>query len=944
MHVRVASAGTGKTTSLVLRVLQAVAAGVPLRRVAAVTFTRAAAAELRGRVHEGLHLLLRDGAFLGDALRLEEAQQPRFEEALREVGGARMETIHGFMRGMLRTLAPALALDPDFIATPEPEARASFEASLRSLLLLAQAPDHPLAAAATALAGEVMPWGMALFEQRALVSRLSPADAGAEALWLLFAAAYDEWWQRMGVHRLPPAETERFALRAATSPQLAARLVARTALLLVDEFQDVNPLQGELFEALEGAGMRVEVVGDPKQAIYAFRHADVAVFRRAAARAQHEGTLQPPLRQTRRHTPAVAQLLNHLTGVLAEHALGFGPSEAEAVTPVGPRAALAGAVELHWWRDEVLGLARLREAEFAHLAERLQHHARAGRPWTEMAVIARSHAVLERVAARLRGAGVPVVLRQGRGFYARAELRDLRVALHAGLDPSGLPLAAFLRGPFVGLDAATAMAVARAEAPLTALSELDGALAARFAKLREALREDPPQALAHLAYTALDGGVPFVARLSRRARDNVDALVVTFAARPPADLERALLAFDNLARESEAGDVPQAGEGVTLLTVHAAKGLEWPLVAVIDAGGKPRREREPLEVDPDVGTLATLGGEAHAALARARVERLAGEQMRTLYVALSRPQEVLIVSGCQGVGEAGPWLRAFHLAGLGPAAEGRRAEVASVARALGVGVTLHRACEVPKVVSVEPPTPLALRAPWTGALPAVAPYPAVVSPSWVLLEGAGRAPEGRIHAQWPAPLVAPGEDPEERSGLAPAEGDRFAGRGTAIGTLVHDALARMEVAPGSAARLRGQEVLFGFPEGEKELILSEVEELLAGYRRLVAVGEMVPLGEGEFEQRELAFAFEAAGSTWHGVIDRRSCAGGVWWLDDYKTDRSLTPDRYHFALACYVEAVERARGWRPRARLVDLRTPALVEVPDGVLRAAWAAQLADAAG
>jgi ATP-dependent helicase/nuclease subunit A len=944
MRVRVASAGTGKTTSLVLRVLQGVAAGVPLRRVAAVTFTRAAAAELRGRVHEGLHLLLRDGTFLEDTLRLEEVQLPRFEEALREIGGARMETIHGFMRGMLRALAPALALDPDFVAAPEPEARASFEESLRSLLLLAQAPDHPLAAAATALGGEVVPWGMALFEQRALGPRLRPADAGAEALWRFFAAAYDDWWQRMGVNRLPPAETERFALRAATSPHLAARLVARTGLLLVDEFQDVNPLQGELFEALEGAGMRVEVVGDPKQAIYAFRHADVAVFRRAAARAQAEGTLQPPLRETRRHTPAVARLLNHLTEVLAEHQLGFGPSEAEGVTPVGPRAALAGRVELHWWRDEGLGLARLREAEFAELGKRLQQHANEGRAWTEMAVIARSHAVLERAAARLRGASVPVVLRQGRGFYARAELRDLRVALHAGLDPSGLPLAAFLRGPFVGLGAAAAMAVARADTPLVALQQLDPELATRFAKLRDGLRADPPQALAHLAYSSLDGGVPFVARLSRRARDNVDALVVTFAARPPADLERALLTFDNLARESEAGDVPQAGEGVTLLTVHAAKGLEWPLVAVIDAGGKPRSEREPLEVDPDLGTLATHGGEQHAPLARARSERLAGEQMRMLYVALSRPQEVLIVTGSQGAGEAGPWLRAFHLAGLGPAGEGRRAEVASVARALGVSVALHPALEVPPVVGMEMPTALASRAPWMGDLPPVAAFPAVVSPSWVLLEGAGRAPEGRIRARWPAPLVAPGDDPEERQGSLAAEGERFAGRGTAIGTLVHDALARAEVAPGAAAQLRGQEVLFGFPEGEKGLILAEVEELLAGYRRLVAAGGMTAIGEGEREQRELAFAFEAAGSTWHGVIDRLSYAEGVWWLDDYKTDRALSADRYHFALACYVEAVERARGVRPRARLVDLRTPALIEVPDAALRAAWVERLGRAAG
>lgn len=944
MHVRVASAGTGKTTSLVLRVLQAVAEGVPLRRVAAVTFTRAAAAELRGRVHEGLHTLLRDGAYLGAALRLEAPLRPRFEEAVCEVGGARMVTIHGFMRWMLRSLAPALALDPDFVPMPEPEARASFEESLRSLLLLAQSPQHPLAAAATALGSEVLPWALALFEQRAQVVALRPADAGAEALWQIFEAAYGSWWQRLGVTHLPPAETERLALQAALSPTLAARVVARTTLLLVDEFQDVNPLQGQLFDALEAAGARVEVVGDPKQAIYAFRHADVAVFRRAAARAEAAQTLLPPLRETRRHAPEVANVLNHLTAVLAERNAGFGVGEAPEVTPVGPRAALRGRVELHWWRDEVRGLASLREAEFAFLAERLRQSAQAGRSWSEMAVIARSHAVLGRAAARLRVAGVPVVLRQGRGFFTRPELRDLRTAIHAGLDPSGLPLAAFLRGPFAGVEAQVALAIARANAPIEALAAYDSALAARFAALREQLRADPPRALAHLAYAPMFGGVPFVARLPRRARDNVDALVVTFAARPPADLARALEAFDRLARESDAGDVPQAGEGVTLVTVHAAKGLEWPLVAVIDAGAKPPRSVQPVEVDALTGTLATRGSEAHAALERARQERLSGEQLRSLYVALSRPREELIVTGSQGAGDPGPWLKAFIWAGLGPLAVARQSEAASVARALGASVRVHDWHEVPSARTEEAPSALARTSQWAGRLPAPSPYPAVVSPSWVILEGAGRAPEGRIRAPWPAPLVAPGNDLEARVAADAEAGERFAGRGTAIGTLVHDALARAQVAPGTAAALRGQEVLFGFPEPEKDLILAEVELLLGGYRALEAAGAIVSLGLAVQEQRELAFAFDEGGSTWHGVIDRLSRGDGVWWLDDFKTDRSLHPRSYHFALACYVEAVERVHGVRPRARLIDLRTPAVVEIADADLRAAWQQQLSRLSG
>lgn len=942
MRVRVASAGTGKTTSLVLRLLRAVGDGVPLRRIAAVTFTRSAADELRERTGHALRTLRAEGAYLGGAIVLADEHRARYDEAERELGGATMATIHGFLMRALRGLAPALALDPDFTAYGEGEAVADFEEELRALALVARDPRHPLAGDVARLGDGLVSAATAVFATRSSASDPRPADDAAASLARVAAAAYDRWLTRVGAARLAPSEIERFGLRAAESAALAERWVARHPLVLVDEFQDVNPLQGALFEALERAGARIEVVGDPKQAIYGFRAADVEVFRRAARRAEAEDTLEPPLTVTRRHAPRLAAVLNHLTGAWAVAGAGFGPDEAPDVEPAAPDASAPGRVELHWWRDDEAGLAYLRAAEFAGLARRLREIGSEGRPWREMAVVARSHAALSRLETALHAAGVPALVRQGRGFFQRPELRDLWHALRVALDPRGLSLAVVLRGPFAGLAPDDAAAIALAPDPEASLRHRAPAVAERLGRMRAALRSDPAAAVATLAYGPWIDGRPFVALLGTRARDNVDALVVALAERPQSDLERLLDGFDRLARETDAGDVPQSGDGVTLLTVHAAKGLEWPLVAVADAGAKEGGRAAPIALDAADGRLAVRGTAAYEELERARRERAADEAVRALYVALSRARDHLLVSGSQAAGRPGPWLRAFHLAGLGPSAEGGAA--AAVARALDVEIVRH---PVSEPVAGAPPGPATasprVAAPWAGRVPRPPAYPPVVSPSWVLLEGEGRAPEPRLRAAWPAPLRGPdgdGED-DDRVPLDPEAGERLAGRGTAVGLLVHDAIARGlgRGAPDELADLAGQEVLFPVPPEERPAVLAEVAGLVAGYWALVDRGDLPVPGGVDEDHPELPFAFEDAGSTWHGVIDRLVRVRGTWWVDDYKTDRRLVAARYHFSLATYVRAVELARGVRPRARLVDLRRRRLLEVADADLRAAWAARV-----
>lgn len=937
MRVRIASAGTGKTTSLVRRYLALVGEGVPLRRVAGVTYTRASAAELRERVGEGVRSMLVHGAYLDGLERLDEAHRHRFEEAERELGGATVTTIHGFMMNALRLVAPSLGLDPDFSMIGEWEAQAMMDDEIHALRYLAEVPGSPAAALVRA-AGEGADESVAtLFTLRSLTADLLPAGPASAALVHLFEVAYERYRARLGPRRLAPSEVEREALRLVGSPSLVARVAARYPVILVDEFQDVNPLQGEVFERLEGAGAHVEVVGDPKQSIYGFRHADVGVFRRAAERARAAGTLEAPLVETRRHAVRVARFLNHVTDELARRDLGFGVSEAPPVTPAGAQAATEGSVECLWWRDADASIASLRGAEAAGLAARLAAwHAR-GVPYAHMAVLARTRSALATLAAPLSAHGVPSTLRQGRGFFERIEVRDLYHAIRVALDPTGGSLAAWLRGPFAGLAPDDVERVVRAEDPVALLDARHPGVARVWRALRgRVVGAAPVDALARLMRDPLVDGRAFVATLDARARDNVDALLVAVAADRPTDTERLLDRLDVLARDTQAGDVPQSGAGVQLLTLHAAKGLEWPLVAVFDAGGASIGRAETVVVDPGAGVVAAVGDPGFDSIVRARRAEAEAETHRQLYVALSRARDVLILTGSHGRAAPSPWIRACNLAGIGPAGGGETAD------ALGVVRIVHENARPAAAPAARPPLALApVRAPWTGRRFERAPFPLVVSPSWVKVEGAGVAPPGTTPAR-PAPrLVGPSDDepaaPEDAG--ARDDGALLPGIGTAVGTLVHDAIARgwRDDDPDVRRVLSAQEVLWPFaPERRRELV-DEALELVASYRAMLGDGRLPALDVREEDHAELPFAFpDRVGSTvWQGVIDRLYRVAGRWFLDDYKTDRRLDPERYDVPMAAYVEAVAAVRGVRPAARLVDLRCGQVLELDDATLARTW---------
>ncbi|WP_457637176.1 UvrD-helicase domain-containing protein [Oceanithermus sp.] len=898
MKVRVASAGTGKTYALTSRFVAALAEHPPYR-LAAVTFTRAAAAELKARLRERL-LLIAAGEFHPTSE--EDAPPPavvsRAGELAGEVLGATVSTIHGFFAELLRQNALIMGLDPAFLRLDAGEAAQIFAEEARAYVFLHD--EDP------ALAGELAQ----LFARRSLAAELQPLGEHAGELFRHFQAVQQRYRQRLGGEALGPADIElrawQLLSQAGRDEELARRIRSRLAKIFVDEYQDTSPLQGEVFAALEKIGVEIEVVGDPKQSIYAFRNADVSVFRRALA----AGEPLEPLRVSWRHDKAPLEFLNRYTDwVAASHPQAFSPQEAPPVVP--RRGAGRGRVEMNL----VFGGARvadLRPLEADRLARWLveQHRDYA---WREMAVLVRSHSSVPLLRRAFEAHEVPYVVIGGRGFYDLTEVRDLVHAARVALDPGNrFSLTAFLRGPFGGLELKTIEQVLAAPDPLAELARLAPEVHERILQLGEWVQTlRPLEFFERMVRAPLLAGESYLERLEPEARANVDQLIFKIAERRYNRLEFLLRELEDL-RGSDEASVPEGGfDTVRICTMHGSKGLEWPVVAVFDLNRGQPEGKQPFYVRPGSGEFACEGDPNYAKFKDEWEEREEQESYRLLYVALSRAASRLLISLSVQLknGRFKFWRRTPGW---------RLLEEMGILDWSGIAVNRLDAAKLtlpptPPVRQKEPPpADERLRQPVEPG-----PRPPVYSPSALKAEK-GFAPAAE-------------EDGEELVELEAGPDLGLVARTTGI--LVHYAIAE-NWGPERLDDLWTQEAALLLTPAELELVKSDVFELLEGYRRLLG-GPLPPPAARAEDYAELPVLLPAGGTVWEGVIDRLYRVGDEWVLEDYKTDREVHPERYHFQLALYRRAIREAWGVEPRARLVFLRFGRVVELEPELLEEAF---------
>jgi DNA helicase-2/ATP-dependent DNA helicase PcrA len=547
-----AGAGTGKTRAITHRIAYAVLTGVvDPARVLALTFTVRAAGELRGRLRElggsGLGTeLVRATTFHAAALRQLTYFWPR-------VVGGRPPRVLDSKLPLIAEAARVLRLRTG------DGSLADLAAEIEWAKVTQIRPDGYPAAAASA--------------------GRTPGAVGADGM----AALYDTYERLRRERQLIDFESvlELTAAIVAESRPAADQVRASFRYFVVDEYQDVNPLQKLLLDVWLGDRDDLCVVGDPHQTIYSFTGATHRYLTGFGGEFP-EATVVRLVRDYR-STPQVVGLANRLVT-----APGAAAAALTAQRPRGPDPVLAA------YPDE------LAEAEgvTAHVRSLID----TGVPPREIAVLVRINAMLERFETAFTAAGVPYQVRGSERFYDRPEVRQavmlLRGALRgtAGGEATG-PLPAEVRNVLSGLGV-TAAQPAGGGASRQRWESL-----AAVTQLADDLHATRPGA------TLAD----FVAELQHRA---------------------------------DLGHAP-AMDGVTLASMHAAKGLEWDAVILpgLVEGVMP--------------------------IVYARTDAAIDEERRLLYVAVTRARERLFLSwaAARGPGGRPSSQPSRYLAVLGYAAE-----------------------------------------------------------------------------------------------------------------------------------------------------------------------------------------------------------------------------------------------------------------------------------
>ncbi|MDB5814806.1 MAG: ATP-dependent exonuclease beta subunit, helicase and exonuclease [Rhodocyclales bacterium] len=508
-------------------------------------------------------------------------------------------------------------------------------------------------------------------------------------------------------------EVDRLLDDPATGAFVMARLDARYRHILLDEFQDTNPMQWRVLRAWFDAygegneAPRVFMVGDPKQSIYRFRRAEPRLF--DAARTYfctHLAAVEQATDHTRRNAGAVVQAVN---AVFAERD-GFRPQTTERanwpgwveVLPLVERSAEPAPLpEERDGRDPLSDPVEAEEddrraQEAALLVERLQgmfgrvavrNADDSERPlaYDDVLILTRSTKQLAPYEAALRAAGIPFISPGRGGLLGTLEAQDVLALLRFLADPAdALSLAHVLRCPVFDLSDECLLEIFSRDADAwTTLCALANNGHAILIPVRESLAGwiDLAHHLpTHDALDAIFNASDWLVRYKRRVPEamwpgvhaNLDALIeLTLsvdAGRYPSlsrlvDELRRMSGGDEdapdeglIALDDDVGSDPEVCGRVRIMTIHGAKGLEAPVVWLINAHGKKR----PLDgydviidwpadsAQPEHFSLIATQkerGRAREILAQTDEAAEAREQLNLLYVAMTRAQQVFIVSG-----------------------------------------------------------------------------------------------------------------------------------------------------------------------------------------------------------------------------------------------------------------------------------------------------------
>jgi exodeoxyribonuclease V beta subunit len=694
-----ASAGTGKTFTIAALAARYVADGTPLSELLLVTFTRMATGELRDRVRErlvyaeqglaralaGAAVSEHDGVveLLARGSREQvEQRRARLAHGLADFDAATIATTHGFCQEVLgglgvvgdvprgtafvESIEELLADVVDDLYVRRFHRRDVPDFDREQALQIARlavsdesAPIEPLAAPEDSVAAMRRRLACAVREELALRKRR------------MAVMSYDDLLSRLDA-----------TLAGPNGPAAVARLQARYRVVLVDEFQDTDPVQWSILRRAFGAGGGTLVlIGDPKQAIYAFRGADVYAYLEAAKAADARATLEINWRSDqglidaydalfggarlgheeivyRRVRAADANQAARLSGapVAAPVRLRVVHRDAPSVQLTSGGCAGNASARDHIAKDLAADLVALLSSG-AELEQRADDGStldrRRIRPG-DIAVLVRTHRNAALVRDALYGAGIPAVINGAGSVLGTSSARDWLRLLEAIERPTSSPRAhSVALTPFLGW---TAERVASA-----AESEWEGV----HQRLHHWARVLRAKGVAALAET-----ITHVEGLQARVLSTVEGERRLTDLRHVAQLLHAAAAAEHMGTtaltswlrqrideaERDTGDEERSrrlesdAEAVQVLTIHRSKGLEFPIVyypGLWEPGYIPDGAQPIFFHDPDAGDARTIdvgleGPDFPAHQRQHKIEQRA-EDLRLAYVALTRAQHQAVI-------------------------------------------------------------------------------------------------------------------------------------------------------------------------------------------------------------------------------------------------------------------------------------------------------------
>ena len=684
-------------------------------------------------------------------------------------------------------------------------------------------------------------------------------------------------------------------------------LRARYRFILVDEFQDTDPLQAEIIMLLAAApgaaGTEPEpgklfVVGDPKQSIYRFRGADVEVYQRV--RDMIAGSGQPiSITQNFRSLPGIVDWVNEaFSNLMQRPADGRYQPEYEwihswreqdgpAVHLLDLETSAVNADELRAIEGEAVARLARRIVEGGCQVTDPRTQQRRSARYGDIALIYRGTTGIDRYEDPLRAQGVPYLVEGGTMYYARQEVRDLSSALWAIEDPyDTLALAAVLRSPLFGFSDEEIFLFTRAGGRLDYLDP--GAARGASEDVLEALallaalhrgRNETGAAqtlrrlLAETGYLALQK----LTLHGRQAVLNVRKVLQTarvFDERmhPFRYFARWMRNQDMLGtREGESPEIDEDEDAVRLLTIHKAKGLQFPVVILVNLVQKERGGGGVI-VGPDGSLALQLSGgwrtenfEDRAATERRMIE---AETIRLLYVAVTRARDMLVVTRV-------------------PDGKGLYGAIAPFLERQAARVGILRSSELPAPILGRGPFLVAPAASAAAAVRCARERDEWLAGRRALLAGACAAP-AVIAPSGLVPHMAPGgavHSPPAGDSPAAAAALAFGSAFHRLMELVLSVSAGAGI--GAAARAAAAEYLISEQEaplrelGERALRSSLMREAAGAEELYCEVPFIIPLEAAPAAASDAPWEW---GNMLEGRIDLLFQRGGRWTVVDFKTD------------------------------------------------------------